>query len=130
MFTDSHTSAGAVTVHGNVAPQKSSLAPSLVGFQPTVASVVALLAAVHTHTQSSNPIQSTATQSRVKCCTLNTSMCAPVLQSRKMTTSCFTDNNKTILSHQFTITGPDRNKMESSSHKIRKRVQLNHFIIK
>lgn len=50
--------------------QNSSLALSLVQFLPTVASVVALLAAVHTRTQSSNQIQSTNTTSKLKFSTM------------------------------------------------------------
>lgn len=97
MFTDRGASAGAVAVHGNAAPQKSSLAPSLVGFQPAVASAAAPLAAVHTHTQSSNPIPSTATQSRVKYCTEDKRVCTRITVTlpRKTTASCFTDNNVT-----------------------------------
>lgn len=101
MLTDSHTDAGRVTVGPwERSPHNSSLAPSLVGFQPTVASVVAPLAAVHTHTQSTKRVQSTTTQSQVKWCsqTEYKHVCAPVLVTlpRKMTASCFTDNNITI----------------------------------
>lgn len=42
------------------------MAPALVGFEPAVASVVALLAAAYMHNRAFNQIQSTAIQSEVK----------------------------------------------------------------
>lgn len=45
--------------HSEPSRTQVTLAPALVGFEPAVASVVALLAAAHTYTQSSNQTQNT-----------------------------------------------------------------------
>lgn len=55
-------------LHSHSEPSRTQviLAPALVGFEPAVASVVALLAAAHMHNRAFNQIQSTAIQSEVK----------------------------------------------------------------